>query len=185
MLPALHTSLRPMSENMINQAFRRMGYVVGHVTSHGLRTTASTLLNESGRWSPDAIERSRAHADANTVKAIYNNGRYWDAARAFNSPSRLRRSRLSMVGTESPRSPNGKVFSGVSGCAACSRTSTEAPTSRNSQARKRPTGPEPSLPKGLGLTKPSLPFPTSAAYCLDRRLAMFRGLRADGLHLGI
>ncbi len=76
--PAFHTSLRPMSENTINQAFRRMGYSVGEVTPHGLRTTASTLLNESGQWSPDAIERSLAHADANTVRGIYNRGRYWE-----------------------------------------------------------------------------------------------------------
>jgi integrase len=76
--PAFHTSRRPLSENTINQAFRRMGYAVGEVTAHGLRTTASTLLNESGRWSPDAIERSLAHADQNSVRATYNRGQYWD-----------------------------------------------------------------------------------------------------------
>ena len=76
--PAFHTSRRPMSENTVNQAFRRMGYATGEVTAHGLRTTASTLLNESGKWSADAIERSLAHADANSVRAIYNRGRYWD-----------------------------------------------------------------------------------------------------------
>jgi integrase len=76
--PAFHTSRRPLSENTINQAFRRMGYGVGEVTPHGLRTTASTLLNESGKWSADAIERSLAHADANSVRAIYNRGRYWE-----------------------------------------------------------------------------------------------------------
>jgi integrase len=75
--PAFHTSRRPLSENTVNQAFRRMGYAVGEVTAHGLRTTASTLLNESGRWTPDAIERSLAHADANVVRGIYNRGRYW------------------------------------------------------------------------------------------------------------
>jgi integrase len=76
--PAFHTWRRPMSENTMNQAFRRMGYAAGEVTAHGLRTTASTLLNESGKWSPDAIERSLAHADANSVRGIYNRGRYWD-----------------------------------------------------------------------------------------------------------
>lgn len=76
--PAFHTSRRPMSENTVNQAFRRMGYATGEVTAHGLRTTASTFLNESGKWSPDAIERSLSHADANSVRAIYNRGRYWD-----------------------------------------------------------------------------------------------------------
>lgn len=76
--PAFHTSRRPLSENTINQAFRRMGYGPGEVTPHGLRTTASTLLNESGKWNPDAIERSLAHADPNTIRGIYNRGRYWD-----------------------------------------------------------------------------------------------------------
>lgn len=76
--PAFHTFRRPLSENTINQAFRRMGYAAGEVTAHGLRTTASTLLNESSKWSPDAIERSLAHADANSIRATYNRGRYWD-----------------------------------------------------------------------------------------------------------
>lgn len=76
--PAFHTWRRPLSENTINQCFRRMGYAVGEVTAHGLRTTASTLLNESGKWSPDAIERSLAHADTNAIRGTYNRGRYWD-----------------------------------------------------------------------------------------------------------
>lgn len=78
LFPAFHTSRRPLSENTVNQAFRRMGYTVGEVTAHGLRTTASTLLNESGKWSPDAIERSLAHADTDSVRGTYNRGRYWE-----------------------------------------------------------------------------------------------------------
>jgi integrase len=77
-LPAFHTSHRPMSENTINQAFRRMGYAAGEITAHGLRTMASTLLNESGKWSSDAIERSLAHADTNAIRGIYNRGFYWE-----------------------------------------------------------------------------------------------------------
>lgn len=76
--PAFHTWKRPLSENTINQAFRRMGYAVGEVTPHGLRTTASTLLNESGKWSADAIERSLAHADKDAIRGIYNRGKYWE-----------------------------------------------------------------------------------------------------------
>lgn len=78
LFPAFHTSRRPLSENTINQAFRRMGYAVGEVTAHGLRTTASTLLNESGKWRADVIERSLAHADTNSIRATYNRGVYWD-----------------------------------------------------------------------------------------------------------
>ncbi|QGN55158.1 integrase arm-type DNA-binding domain-containing protein [Novosphingobium sp. Gsoil 351] len=76
--PAFHTFKRPLSENTINQPFRRMGYAVGEITAHGLRTTASTFLNESGKWKPDAIERSLAHADKDAVRGIYNRGRYWE-----------------------------------------------------------------------------------------------------------
>lgn len=76
--PAFHTSRRPMSENTMNQAFRSMGYTNDDVTAHGLRTTGSTLLNESGKWNPDAIERALAHADSNAVRGIYNRGQYWE-----------------------------------------------------------------------------------------------------------
>ncbi len=76
--PAFHTTRRPQSENTMNQAFRRMGYAVGEISAHGLRTTMSTLLNESGKWSADAIERSLAHADRDAVRGTYNRGAYWD-----------------------------------------------------------------------------------------------------------
>jgi integrase len=76
--PAFHTTRRPMSENTMNVAFRRMGYTSDEVTAHGLRTTASTLLNESGIWHPDAIERALAHGDSDAVRDIYNRGQYWD-----------------------------------------------------------------------------------------------------------
>lgn len=49
----------------------------GRGTSRGFRTTASTLLNESGRFSPDAIERALAHQDADTVRRAYARGAYW------------------------------------------------------------------------------------------------------------
>ena len=62
----------------MNQAFRRMGYTSDEVTAHGLRTTASTLLNESGKWHPDAIERALAHGDSDAVRGIYNRGQYWE-----------------------------------------------------------------------------------------------------------
>lgn len=39
---------RPISENTLNTALRRMGYARDEITAHGLRATASTLLNESG-----------------------------------------------------------------------------------------------------------------------------------------
>ena len=76
--PAFHTRLRPMSENTINASFRRMGYSKDEMTAHGFRSTASTLLNESGLWHPDAIERALAHGDSNAIRGTYNRGQYWD-----------------------------------------------------------------------------------------------------------
>ncbi len=75
--PALRTWLRPMSENTLNAALRRMGYGHDEMTSHGFRSTASTLLNESGKWSPDAIERALAHKDGDNVRAAYHRGTHW------------------------------------------------------------------------------------------------------------
>ena len=78
MFPAFHTWKRPMSENTINAAFRRMGFTKDEMTAHGFRSTASTLLNESGMWHPDAIERALAHGDSNAIRGTYNRGNYWD-----------------------------------------------------------------------------------------------------------
>lgn len=75
--PAMHTRMRPMSENTINAALRRMGYSKEEMTAHGFRATASSLLNESGKWQPDAIERSLAHGESNAVRGAYHRGTYW------------------------------------------------------------------------------------------------------------
>lgn len=55
-----------------------MGYGSDEMTSHGFRASASTLLNESGKWSPDAIERQLAHIDTNGVRRAYARGAYWN-----------------------------------------------------------------------------------------------------------
>lgn len=75
--PGLRTPTRPMSENTLNAALRRLGYGTDEMTSHGFRSTASTLLNESGKWSSDAIERALAHGDANAVRGTYHRGAHW------------------------------------------------------------------------------------------------------------
>lgn len=67
-----------MCENAINLAFRRMGFPKDVVTAHGFRATASTLLNESGKWHPDAIERALAHGHSNAVRGTYARGQHWD-----------------------------------------------------------------------------------------------------------
>jgi integrase len=75
--PKLGSSLKPMSENAINGALRRLGYGPNEMTAHGFRSTASSLLNESGKWSYDAIERALSHADGNQVRAAYHRGAHW------------------------------------------------------------------------------------------------------------
>jgi integrase len=67
-----------MSENTINGALRRLGYAKDEMTGHGFRAMASTLLNEMGRWNPDAIERQLAHVEGNAVRRAYSRGEYWD-----------------------------------------------------------------------------------------------------------
>lgn len=76
--PSARSPLRPMSENALNAAFRRMGFSKDEVTAHGLRATASTFLNESGLWNPDAIERALAHGDSNAVRGAYHRGKHWE-----------------------------------------------------------------------------------------------------------
>lgn len=76
--PAMHTSKRPMSENTVNSAFRRLGFSKEEITAHGLRSSASTLLNESGIWNPDAIERALAHGFSDAVRGAYHRGEHWD-----------------------------------------------------------------------------------------------------------
>jgi integrase len=66
---SLYPGKRPMSENTINAALRRLGYSSQDMTAHGFRSMASSLLNESGKWSADAIERALAHKDSNGVRA--------------------------------------------------------------------------------------------------------------------
>ncbi len=67
---------RPMSDAAMLVALRSMGYTNDELVPHGFRHTATTLLNESGLWSPDAIERQMAHVDRNKVRAIYNSAEY-------------------------------------------------------------------------------------------------------------
>jgi integrase len=66
-----------MCENTLNLALQRLGYGGGRMTAHGFRAMASTLLNESGRWTTDAIERQLGHVDANSVRRTYARGEYW------------------------------------------------------------------------------------------------------------
>ena len=69
--PSTRSAARPMSENTVTAALRRMGFGTDEMTGHGFRSMACTLLNEMG-WHRDAIERQLAHAERNAVRAAYN-----------------------------------------------------------------------------------------------------------------
>lgn len=78
LFPSQSSSKKPISENTLNQALRRMGFGPDEVTSHGFRSTFTTFANESGLWNPDAIEAYCARQDNNAVRRAYNRSQYWD-----------------------------------------------------------------------------------------------------------
>jgi integrase len=69
---------KPISENTLNGALRRMGFAKEEMTAHGFRASASSILNESGQWNADAIEAELAHAGADQVRKAYHRATYWD-----------------------------------------------------------------------------------------------------------
>jgi len=75
-LPSIRSIKKPLSENAMNSALRRMGYAKDEMTSHGFRATASTILNERG-FNPDVIEAALAHQDRNMIRRAYNRATYW------------------------------------------------------------------------------------------------------------
>jgi integrase len=75
LFPSIRTLAKPMSDNTLIAALRRLGYSNEVIVPHGFRHMASTLLNEQG-WNRDAIERQLAHAERNSVRASYNFAEY-------------------------------------------------------------------------------------------------------------
>ncbi len=73
--PSVRSKDRPMSENTITAALRRMGFTKEEMTAHGFRGMASTLLHENG-FKSEIIEIQLAHAERNKVKAAYNHAEY-------------------------------------------------------------------------------------------------------------
>lgn len=75
LFPSPRTLARPMSDNAVLGALRRMGYSKDEMTGHGFRSMASTRLNEMG-YNRDHIERQLAHSEGNSVRAAYNYADY-------------------------------------------------------------------------------------------------------------
>jgi integrase len=75
--PSIRSTKRPLSENAMNAALRRLGYGKDEVTAHGFRVTASTILN-ARNYDPDVIEAVLAHQDKNAIRRTYNRATYWE-----------------------------------------------------------------------------------------------------------
>jgi integrase len=78
LFPSVRSATRCMSENTINAALRRLGFRQDEMTAHGFRSAASSILNESGLWNSDAIERQLAHVDNDSVRRAYARADFWD-----------------------------------------------------------------------------------------------------------
>ena len=74
--PSIRSNKKMLSENAMNSALRRLGYTQEEMTSHGFRSTASTILNERG-FRPDVIEAILGHQNENVVRRAYNRASYW------------------------------------------------------------------------------------------------------------
>ncbi|HPE60101.1 MAG TPA: integrase arm-type DNA-binding domain-containing protein [Thiolinea sp.] len=79
--PSARGASRPLSDNGLRVALRTMGYDNDTMTPHGFRGMASSLLNQMGRFNPDAIERQLAHKDKDPIRAAYNRAEYLDERR--------------------------------------------------------------------------------------------------------
>jgi integrase len=77
LFPGLVSPDKPISENTLNGALRRLGFGPEEMTSHGFRATAATLLDESGKWSVEAIERQLAHREPSSSRRAYARGEHW------------------------------------------------------------------------------------------------------------
>jgi integrase len=74
--PSIRSPKKPLSENAMNSALRRMGFTQDEMTAHGFRSSASTILNSRG-YDRDVIEAALGHLDEDEVRRAYNRSNYW------------------------------------------------------------------------------------------------------------
>ncbi len=75
LFPSPRNPQKTISNNTLSIAMKRMGYT-GKAVPHGFRALASSVLNESGLFNVDAIERQLAHQEKNAIRAAYNRAEY-------------------------------------------------------------------------------------------------------------
>lgn len=79
--PSRKDPLKPMNSQTANAALKRIGYG-GKLVAHGLRSIASTAMNEAG-FDPDVIEAALSHSDKNEVRRAYNRSTYLEQRRVL------------------------------------------------------------------------------------------------------
>lgn len=80
--PSLRTGERPMSDNTVNAALRRMGFTGEEMTAHGFRAMARTLMIERlPGIHADVIEAQLAHGKSGPLGAAYDRAEYMDQRR--------------------------------------------------------------------------------------------------------
>lgn len=80
--PSLRTGERPMSDNTVNAALRRMGFTGDEMTAHGFRAMARTLMIERlPGIAADVIEAQLAHGKSGPLGAAYDRAEYMDQRR--------------------------------------------------------------------------------------------------------
>jgi integrase len=78
LFPSSRNSDRPTPKNRLSRALSDVGFKGDRHVPHGFRSTFSTLANESGKWTPDAIELQLAHVESNKVRRAYNRNVRWE-----------------------------------------------------------------------------------------------------------
>jgi integrase len=81
--PSLLTGERPMSENTVRNALRRMGYSNDDMTPHGFRAMARTIMVEKLNVHPDVIEAQLAHGKSGPLGAAYDRAEFMEQRRAM------------------------------------------------------------------------------------------------------
>ena len=72
LFPSARSPQRPMSNNAVLSALRRMGYATEEMSGHGFRAMARTVLDEVLHFRPDYIEQQLAHAVKDPNGRAYN-----------------------------------------------------------------------------------------------------------------
>lgn len=81
--PSLLTGERPMSDNTIRTALRRLGYSNEEMTAHGFRAMARTIMVEQMNIDPDVIEAQLAHGKSGPLGAAYDRAEFVEKRRTM------------------------------------------------------------------------------------------------------